>query len=417
MINLRPVERYIANIKELPSPLPDYRARGLEALKRWGIPHRKQEDWRYTTLDQFLPQDIRPSPPASKKNPLTHPFNQGIAFCNGHHQTEYDNLPHGVTLTKNNPRIPWEPSQQDSFEALNMATLHSLLTLEVPKGQKYDEPLCLLHSVTPESARSFISPHIEVLARAQSRITLLEIFDHSEETVQPYLHNGLIKIHLEEGAHVEHVKVVLESPHALHVGKIRAELASHACLTATVFSLSGGLVRNNMHIELNEEEAFADIRGLIAINGKQHHDSFTCVSHNKKSTHSRQIFKSILDDSARGVFTGKIVVGQECPHVDSRLLNKNLLLSLKAHAITRPQLEVYTDDVQCAHGATTGQISPEELFYLQSRGIGQEAAQKILCHAFSEDIIAKNSNPTIRELITRLLYNNFERHSLERIRE
>ena len=415
MSNLPPVEHYIDNIKNFPHPLPSYREIGLEAFNQWGLPHRKHEDWCYTSLTSFLPQEFRHAPLSHKKNSFSPPFTKGIAFCNGHHQIE--NLPEGIVLSKNNPLIPWKPSQKDSFEALNMATLQSVTTLEISKEQKIEEPLCLFHTITPDGIGKFMSPHIEIVARAKSRITLLEFFDHTEEAIQPYLHNGLIKIQLDEGAHVEHIKVVLESPHALHVGKTRARLASHAHLTATIFSLSGGLVRNNMDIELTDEEAFTDIRGLAAINGKQHHDHFTCVSHNKKHTHSRQLFKNILDDRARGVFTGKIVVGKECPGVDSHLLNKNLLLSPKAHADTRPQLEVYTDDVQCSHGATTGQISPEELFYLKSRGIDQTTAQKILCHAFSEEIIAKNDNPLIRQMITRLLYNNFERHSLEKEQE
>ena len=408
------IERYVENIQKFAAPLPDYRRMGLEALEQWGLPHSKQEDWRYTSLEPFLPQDIHPAPLAGKGlSSLPAPLNEGIVFCNGHHRPELCRLPVGVGLAKNQPRLFEKASRQDSFEALNMATLASVITLDIAAGKRLDQPFCLLHTVDTDGAGKLMSPHTEIVAGAGSHITLLEIFTHSEKLDRTYQNNGMTKIRLDEGAHVEHVRIVLESPHALHVSKVRANLAARARLTGATFSLSGGLARNNIDIRLDGEEACADVRGLVAINRRQHHDNFTCVSHNKKNTRSRQLFKYMLDDSSRGVFTGKIAVDRGCPGVDSRLLNKNLLLSPKAHADTRPQLEVYTDDVQCNHGATTGQISPEELFYLESRGINPAAAKQILCRAFSERIVAQSSNPLVRNLVGRLVLHNFERRSHE----
>ena len=393
------VERYIDNINNFSTPLSHYRERGLEAFQKRGIPHTKQEEWRYTSLSSFLPDDLcLPSLPEEKITQS--PWGEGLVFLNGHHQPKEDRLPQGVTLQTNRPRLWWEASSPDSFEALNMATLQSVVTLEIAPQSNPVEPLCLSHTITASGAGRFVSPHVEIIVGAGADVTLLEVFSSAEKV---YQHNAMTKIQLDEGARLEHIKVVQESLEALHVGTVRARLASSAHLSSNTFSLSGGLVRNNIDIELDGEESFVNIMGLYAINGKQHHDNFTRVYHNKKNTHSRQIFKGILDDRARGVFTGKIVVGRGCPGVDSRLLNKNLLLAPKAHADTRPQLEVYTDDVQCSHGATTGQISPEELFYLESRGIDKQAAKKILHYAFSEEIVAKTSNPQIRKMVAQAM--------------
>lgn len=166
------------------------------------------------------------------------------------------------------------------------------------------------------------------------------------------------------------------------------------------------LTRHNVHSEINEEGATSDIHGLYILNDDTHVDTNSFIHHNAPHTFSNQLYKTVLDDSSRGVFTGLIRVEKDSQKVDSKQLNKNLLLTKKAHANSRPQLEIYADDVKCAHGSTTGQIRDDELFYFQSRGINAVKARKILAKAFINEVIFKIENLNIRKQILEDIQND-----------
>jgi Fe-S cluster assembly protein SufD len=246
----------------------------------------------------------------------------------------------------------------------------------------------------------------DILAHYASAARLVERF-HGESGAGSWT-NAVTEIWLEAGARLDREKLEDESADTYHLSSVRARLAADAVLVSRLYSLGAGLAREEVHVELAGKGAECQLEGLYIGSGDRHVDCQTYVDHHAPHGTSRQDFRGVLGGRARGVFSGTVLVRQGAQKTDARQSNPNLLLSREASADTKPQLEIFADDVQCQHGATVGQIDPEELFYLRSRGLDEAAARGILTLGFAREITRRAEPAWVREYVERRLLETFD---------
>jgi len=382
----------------------------LDVFKAWGIPTKKNENYKYTNLDKVFPEnlDIATADQVQKHPLLETPTQYVIVFDNGKYEENFSELPAGVSLEQ----VETTTNQaSDSLEALNTLIAPHHYRLMIAKNTVV--PLITLLQRLDSEDQQMALTSLEIIVESGAKAEFLEVF-HSQRNIE---NTSLSQSNftLEANAHVHHTKALLTKENHTHVGKVNATLARDSHFTSLTFSIDGLVNRNNVEVLLNEQGAHATLNGLYTGKNRQHQDNFTTIHHNAPHTTSDQIFKGILDDEAHGVFTGKVIIHRNAQLVESSQLNKNLLLSNKAVIDTRPQIEVYADDVKCGHGATVGQINPEEVFYLESRGIPQDKAQKILCHAFAFEAIESDQDTTLTKWLENKLFELFEQYALDKL--
>lgn len=384
----------------------------LSLLGASGLPTKKNEDYKYTNLENVLFDDLKiatakPMKEAFSKIKEELPAGPCLVFSNGEYQSELSQLPVGLSI------IPQKQKSEcsDPFEELNIEVAPNSYALTIEKGKKI--PVThIVHILNGNTSDSFFTS-LSIQAESSSESSFLELFlCENENKTQSFT---LTNITCEANAKVSHTKAVLTHLAHTHVGKVKADLERDAHLYSLTFCAAGSVNRNNIEININGVNAHATANGLYTARGEQHQDNFSHIHHRAAHTTSHQVFKGIMDDNSRGVFTGKIVIHRDAQQVDSSQLNKNLLLSQKAHVDTRPQIEVYADDVKCGHGATVGQINPEEVFYLESRGIERSKAQKILCHAFAQEVIDSCPDKFTAKFLSDQLFKHFEKYALEKL--
>ncbi len=388
----------------------------LSAMKRFellGLPHKKLENYKYTNVDAYFPTELELSPmaPSFETEDKT---KLGLSFHNGYLNEKSVNLPESVTLEVLNQST--EPSDDfDALENLNLALKEQTILLTVKANSSLKSPLYINHFSSDDSKNSIVSTRVQIKVEKNSVVRIVERF--TSPSTERLNRNHLSFISVEENANAEHVKVVTEGSESFHFGSLKARVGKDACFHSFTFTTGAKLSRNNIQVDLKAIGARGEVHGLYALRGTQQCDNFSTINHLVERTESEQLFKAVLDDLSHGIFTGKIVVHRDAQLVNSSQLNKNLLLSKKAHADTRPQLEVYADDVKCAHGATVGQLSDEELFYLESRAISPKDARVMLCHGFVQEALNKIKSDEVRVSLEELLFEEFEKDIHTRMRE
>lgn len=388
----------------------------LLALKRFedqGLPNKKLENYKYTNVDSYFPSNLSLSPEAPSFE-QTDQSKFGLSFHNGYLNEASINLPESVTLEISNNSIE-AADNFDALENLNLALNEQTILLTIKDNSSVKNPLYINHFSSDDSKHSIVSTRINIKVGKNSVVRVIEQFN--SPSTEKLNRNHLINIEVQENANMEHVKVVTEGPESFHFGSLKATVGKSACFHSFTFTTGAKLSRNNIQVDLSAIGARGEVHGLYALKGEQHCDNFSVINHLIERTESEQLFKAVLDDVSHGIFTGKIVVHRDAQLVNSSQLNKNLLLSKKAHADTRPQLEVYADDVKCAHGATVGQLSEEELFYLESRAISPKDARVMLCHGFVQEALDKIKSVEVRSFLETLLFEEFEKDIHTRMRE
>jgi Fe-S cluster assembly protein SufD len=224
-----------------------------------------------------------------------------------------------------------------------------------------------------------------------------------------YFTNSVTEIVAGSNAVVDHYKLTVDAPGAYHVGALQAALGRSANFSSHSISLGGALVRNDAGATLSEGTE-ATLNGLYIVNGTQHVDNHTTIDHAQPHAASHELYKGILDGRASAVFNGRIIVRQDAQKTDSKQTNKNLVLSDEAVIDTKPELQIWADDVRCTHGATIGQLDAESLFYLRSRGIDKNNARNLLTYAFAQDIIDRVKVARLRDSLERILFEKFNEH-------
>ena len=386
----------------------------LELFKDLGLPHTKMEDWIYTKLTDVLPTNFKKVSTTTNLKEVNVAGKYQIVTLNGKVSKADSFVPDEinfevVALDEKEAR----DDVKDIFARINGIACDEVISITIDKNFVCDDAISVVH--LSDFDGEYSSPRLHVVANSFSKVDFVEIFTGSKELA--YNVNAVSNFKVESGAHISHIKVQIDGEKAFHVNSVNADVARDAHFKSFTFTTGAKKSRNNLTVRLNDENATCSVDGLYALRGDQHSDNYSLIAHNKAHTESTQLFKGVLDGSSRGVFTGKILVCKDAQKVNSEQLNKNLLLTKKAHVNTRPQLEVYADDVKCAHGATIGQMSEEEAFYLQSRGLSRDRAQKLLIHAFCLEAIAKIGNEKIENFLSNILFESFEKEVFENIGE
>ena len=404
-------ERFLEEEANAPAWLSDYRRAGMESFRALGMPGPQDDDWLYTNATP-LRRDTFPSAPAAAIVPETlaaHRFALGLdegprlVFLNGRYEPTLSatNGLHdeGVVLTS--LAAAWDDeavrrrigATADTgvhpFAALNAAFLRDGAFLRIPKGCVVADPIQLIFLHTPTGAPVAVHPRIVVHAEEGSRATIVERYGIDcigALAGGTCFTNAVSEYDLAANASLRVVRLQREGTQTYHIGLTAVRQARDSRFEETAVSLGGAIDRNEARVELLGSGAECTLNGLYVIANKEHVDNYTVVRHAVPHCRSGQLFKGIMGGRSRGAFTGRVIVDPQAQQTEATQANHNLLLSREATAQTRPQLEIYADDVKCAHGATIGRLDEEAHFYLRSRGIGPIRARNLLVHAFASEI-------------------------------
>lgn len=390
-----------------------------EQFAKTGLPTIRDEEWRYTDIRKIKRQQFTLSTnvPDVSETLATLP-DYGLArivLVNGVFapQCSSGDLPEGITVSSLASRLQEDslkdvigtalPMDQHGFTTLNSAYCFDGAVIEIADNAKVDQPIELVH-VTTTSATPIVShPRNLIIAGKLSQAHIIErSLAADEETV--YLNNSVTEIIAAAGAHLEHYKVQQESAIAFHVGGVFVNQERDSTVTNHNIALGGALVRNDIQLSLLGTGAHSGMNGLVVGHGSQHVHNHTEVSHRVPHCTSDEFYKTVLDDKSRCIFRGRIIVAQDAQKTSADQQNNNLLLSDDAEVNTKPQLEIYADDVLCSHGATIGQLDEKSTFYFQSRGIKKDDARRLLTFAFVNEVLDRISfEPLKSELTERFL--------------
>ena len=291
--------------------------------------------------------------------------------------------------------------ESQAFTALNTAFLRDGAVLEVASGVVVDMPIHLIF-ITRSGAEPVLSqPRILVVAGANSQVRVVD--SHAGDGETSYLSNTVTEISVGDHAVVDHYTVVEEAESAFRVGSLHATLGRASNFSSHTITLGGALVRNEASVVLAGEGGECTLNGLYLANGRQLIDNQTTIDHAQPHCDSHELYKGVLDGRSRAVFNGKIIVRLDAQKTDAKQSNKALLLSEDAQFTTKPQLEIFADDVRCTHGATVGQLDADAMFYLRSRGLSREQARQLLTHAFAADLLGHIKVEAIRAQLDALL--------------
>ncbi len=391
-----------------PPWLQQIRQAAISRFSDLGFPTSRQEEWKYTEVAPIQRTAFRPADcelnglTTERLTELTFGNLQcpRLVFLNGHYSAQLSSLkglPETVQVQSLAEVLEQNPDgveahlaryaryQNHPFVALNTALIQDGALVHVPRGEVIQEPIHLLYLSTGAEEAMAIHPRNLILAEDNSQVAVLESYVGLQEGV--YFTNSVTEIVAAENAVVDHYKLHQESKGAFHVGTLQVHQERDSTVRAFNGTLGGKLTRNEVNVVLDGEGAECHLDGLYLISGTQHVDNHTRLEHAKPHCQSREVYKGILGEKATGVFHGRIVVLPGAQKTDSKQTNNNLLLSDEALINTKPQLEIYADDVKCTHGATIGQLDPEALFYLRSRGIDKPAARSLLIYAFASQVV------------------------------
>ena len=380
------------------------REQAQTALGALAMPTLRDEAWRFTDLTPLHQLTLHPVLTASRLQPADiaqFRLNDGtyrLVFVDGVHAPQLSSAAaEGGLLVTDLPtamathagaldaQLGRQQATGDNvFAALNTASLQDAAVLVVPRHVALAAPVHLLFIAT--QAQAISHPRCLLLAEAGSSVTLIEDYVALQDAA--YLVNPVTEIVLAEQAQVTHVRVQRDGPQALHIANCAVSVGRSANYQSVSVAMGAQLSRYNLNVVLAEGAECA-VDGLALLAGSQLADSHTCIDHAQPHGTSRQLHKCIADGSAHAVFNGKVVVRPGAQHTDSAQSSRNLLLSGRAQVDTQPQLEIFADDVKCTHGATIGQLDGEEVFYLQSRGLSDSAARKLLTYAFGAEVIER----------------------------
>lgn len=404
-------------------------------LLKMGLPTRKSEDWKYTNIRPITSLEYRWATPMdfAHEDDLKNFCNNGdgasLVFINGLLSQKYshlDQLPEGITIHslddiltstdnktsrlrdhifKNNFDGVRKIKLEDPFYLLNQSCSKNGCVIEIKKNAVVRELIHLVYVTDENACGCMMNPLNVILAGASSEAFVLESyvsFDQSQ-----FFMNPISKVYLEENAKLEYVVLQAESYDSFHIKHTSIVQKKDSQLMTYTISIGSALLRNNLWIKLDDEGCYSSLDGLYMPTGKQHMDNHTFVEHAKPNCSSNQLYKGILTDAARAVFNGKILVCPGAQKTNAYQLNKNILLSRQSHVDTKPELEIYADDVRCTHGATIGQLNEDEIFYFESRGVSRENAVQMLCHAFANNVLERITHKTIAGTVIHLLEKKF----------
>ncbi|SMD46121.1 Fe-S cluster assembly protein SufD [Aquiflexum balticum DSM 16537] len=404
-------------LSEIPNldSFPDLREKGKSILAENGLPALKEEEYKFTSISKKLEKSISNFSQAKQIDLGAETIESNIAegfdgdvlvFNNG----QFDKLKSTITQTgyiidlinDAKPELlgTIAKTEKDPFVALNDISFNNGICITIKKNQKIEKPILFLF-FNKANMGQVISPRVLIEVEDNVEATFLENTISLDETV--YFSNSVTEIKVGRNAHVHYSRLQNENPNAIVVNNFETNIHKDATFTSVVISLSGDMVRNNLSLNLLDSGCVGNMYGLYLLNGKSHVDNHTNVDHTKPHAESNELYKGILADNSRGVFNGKIFVRKDAQKTNAFQQNNNILLSENAIINTKPQLEIWADDVKCSHGCTTGQLDEEALFYLQSRGLGKDQAKGMLLYAFAGEVMDNISDEHFRNYIVNIV--------------
>ncbi len=437
---LSPIEAYRAKFKHQPTApewLQSLRAQGMARFEALGFPTTKNEDWHFTsvapiaermfhvamTSEAGISSEGSTAGMVARADLKRFTFDQAawhtLVFVNGEFSPDLSSYA-GVgekvrvnSLAKAIRSGIGRPErhlgkiaafENHAFTALNTAFIRDGAFIELQTDAVVDEPIHLIF-VSEGEGEAVSHPRNLIIAAPNSRATIIESYVSIRDSC--YFTNAVTEIALGDGARVDHYKIQRESEKAFHVGTTQIRQERDSQLHSFSFAVGGSLARTNIYTSLEGAAATCTLNGLYLTDGVQHIDNQTSIEHIAPNCPSHEVYKGVLDGRSHGVFNGKVYVHPEAQKTDGKQSNNNLLLSPHARVDTKPQLEIFADDVKCTHGATVGRLDEVAMFYLNSRGIGPETARMLLTYAFAADVLETIELQPMKEELERMVLSRF----------
>lgn len=410
-----------------PSWLRRLRENAFARFEELGFPTTKHEEWKYTNVAplakasfEYRNGSIKLDRAQAQRLFYEETQASRLVFVNGQLSRELSSveaLPEGVAALDLQDALRdakyaeilreqlarGADYNENAFTALNTALLEGGAFIHLPKGASVETPIHLQFLTGENETPAASFPRVLIVAEEGSSATVIESYASTGE--DSYFTNAVVEIKLADAARLNYYKVQRESAKAFHIATSQVELGRNSSFNATTITLGAQLSRHNINVALESEGAECWVDGLYIVGDGQHTDTHSLIDHRRPHCTSHQLYKGILDGKSRAVFNGKVFVRRDAQQTDAMQTNRNLLLSNEARVDTKPQLEIFADDVKCAHGATVGQLEEEELFYLESRGLHTDLARNLLTYGFAEEVIDKIKIESIREQLDEAVLN------------
>jgi len=406
------------------------REKAFESLNKWGIPTTRHEEWKYTRIGSFFNKEFQyrvnqavTELSAADFNAIRLPgYEQAneLVFINGRFSGNLSVFrSKGLTVQSLQEAAKNEFAEivskhlghssnylKDGINALSTAFVQDGVFIHVKKGQLVEHPIYIYNITDARQSAILAQPRTLVYVSQAAQVQFVETFTTlgSQESFT----NRVIEIVVDKDAITEYYKIQTDAHHATQVGTTHIQQIGKSYTHTVTVSLNAGMVRNNLNIVLDEQHCEAHLYGFYLQRGQSHIDNHTVVDHAKPNCESNELYKGIMDDQSTGVFNGKIFVKPDAQKTNAYQSNKNVLLSENASVNTKPQLEIFADDVKCSHGCTIGRLDDENLFYLRSRGISESTARSLLLHGFAVDILDQIKPAPIREYVDKLISEHLE---------
>jgi Fe-S cluster assembly protein SufD len=408
---------------DVDSDLHDIRTSAIRNFENKGFPTKKEEAWKYTSLNQILKSDFSVFPKnensvefAEVKKYFLHEIDTyKVVFVDGVFSSFLSSTTHeGIDVclmssALNKPKYKMIideyfnkiASKDESLTTLNTAFASEGAYINIPKSKVAEKPIEIIYFSTGTEAALMVQPRNLVIVGENSHVQIIE--RHQSLNDNPVLTNSVTEIFAQKRAIVDYYKIQNDNLEASLIDNTYIAQKDQSNVSVHTFTFGGNLTRNNLNFYHQGEHIDSTLKGITIIEGKQHVDHYTLVHHATPNCESHQNYKGIYGDRAIGVFNGKIFVEKEAQKTDAFQQNNNILLSDKATINAKPQLEIFADDVKCSHGCTIGQLDDRAMFYMQSRGIPQKEAKALLMYAFSNEVIESIKIPELKNRITKII--------------
>ena len=402
----------------------DVRSKAIRVFEEKGFPKKKDEAWKYTSLNKILKHDYSVFPKQENaleyrevKRYFIHDIDTyKIVFIDGIYSSHLSDTTHegmdvclmSAALTKPKYKIIVEnyfnkTTNDESLTALNTAFSKEGAYIHIPKNKMVEKPIQIIHFSTGNEATLMLQPRNLIVVDENSHVQIIE--RHQSLTSNPVLTNSVTEIFANKRAIIDYYKVQNDQANASLIDNTFVNQKQQSHVSVHTFSFGGLLTRNNLNFYQNGEQLESTLKGVTIIGEKQHVDHNTLVHHIEPNCESHQDYKGIFGDSATGVFNGKVIVNKEAQKTNAFQANNNLLLDDKATINTKPQLEIFADDVKCSHGCTIGQLDTNALFYLRSRGIPEKEARAILMYGFANNVLESVKINQLKKRINKIIAN------------
>ena len=412
------------NRVDIDSYVHDVRSEAIKVFEEKGFPSKKEEAWKYTSLNKILKEDYSVFP--KQKNALEYKDvkeyfihdidTYKIVFIDGKYSSHLSETTHdGIdvclmssALNKPKYRLVIEnyfnkTASKDSLSSLNTAFSSEGAYIHIPKNKIADKPIQIVHFSTGNESASLLQPRNLIVAEENSHVQIIE--RHQSLTDNAILTNSVTEVFARKRAIIDYYKIQNDNSTASLIDNTFIRQQRESIVSVHTFAFGGKLTRNNLNFYQEGERIDSILKGVTILGDKQHVDHNTLVHHIEPNCESHQDYKGIFGDNSTGVFNGKIIVEKEAQKTNAFQSNNNILVSDKASINTKPQLEIFADDVKCSHGCTIGQLDESALFYMQSRGIPKKEAKALLMYAFSNNVLRSVKIPEIKPRITKIIAN------------